>query len=313
MKNVDIRQLALLCELVDTQSLTEAAGRMHITPSAASQSLARLRQVLGDELFVREQHQYQLTPFALSAIASFRQMVALWEGASHTSWAFDPADCDDHVVLSCYDGFGASALADFYRRITAVAPRLSLDIRSPSNGPQDIAELRAGSVDVVCSHQEAPADAADLHTEKVRSFQISHCCLNIDHPRIARSLALSDYVREEHLLITFLNRSGAQRSPIDRALQQQGLPARRSSVVNSWHLCAEMLACTDRLVSTSSEQAAMLTRLSPRIRSLPLPAGLDWPSVPVHMSWHQRTHHSRTHRWLRLQLRDYLQGNFVPP
>jgi DNA-binding transcriptional LysR family regulator len=306
MKNVDIRQLALLCELVDTQSLTEAAGRMHITPSAASQSLARLRQVLGDELCVREQHQYQLTPFGLSAMSSFRQIVALWEGASSTSWAFDPADSEAHVVLSCYDGFGARALADFYRRITAMAPRLSLDIRAPSNGPQDIAELRSGSIDVVCSHQEAPADAADLHTETVKSFQISHCCLNVDHPRIGPSLSLADYAREEHLLITFLKRSGAHRSPIDLSLEQQGLPARRSSVVNSWHLCAEMLACTDRLVSTSREQAAMLTRLSSRIRSLPLPAGLAWPSMPVHMSWHQRTHHSRPHRWLRLQLRDYL-------
>lgn len=306
MKNVDIRQLALLCELVDSQSLTEAANRLHITPSAASQSLARLRQVLSDELCVREQHNYQLTPFGASALASFREIVALWEGASNTRWAFDPADCESHIVLSCYDGFGATELADFYGRVTRLAPRLSLDIRAPANGPQDIAELRSGSVDIVCSHQEPSADARDLHTETVKSFQISHCCLNVDHPRIGEALTMAEYAREEHLLITFLKRAGAQRSPIDLALEQQGLPARRSSVVNSWHLCAEMLARTDRIVSTSREQAAMLMRLSPNIRCLALPQGLVWPVVPVFMSWHQRTHHSKPHRWLRLQLRDYL-------
>ena len=36
MKNVDIKQLALFCELIESQSLTEAASRMNITPSAAS-------------------------------------------------------------------------------------------------------------------------------------------------------------------------------------------------------------------------------------------------------------------------------------
>lgn len=308
MKNVDIRQLALLCELIDRQSLTEAANRLHITPSAASQSLTRLRQVLGDELCVREQHHYQLTPFGQSALASFREIVALWEGASTTSWAFDPADCETHIVLSCYDGFGATELADFYLGITRSAPRLGLDIRAPANGPQDIAELRAGSVDILCSHQEPPADAPDLHAEKVKSFQISHCCLSADHPRIGGAISLADYVREEHLLITFLKRAGAQRSPIDLALEGLGLPVRRSSVVNSWHLCAEMLACTDRLVSTSQEQAGMLMRMSPRIRCLPLPQGIAWPVVPVFLSWHQRTHHSKPHRWLRLQLRDYLSA-----
>jgi DNA-binding transcriptional LysR family regulator len=308
MKNVDIRQLALLCELMDSQSLSEAASRLNITPSAASQSLTRLRQVLGDELCVRDLHQYQLTPFGKSSLASFREIVALWEGASSTSWAFNPADCDTHVVLSCYDGFGATRLADFYRGVTRLAPRLSLDIRAPANGPQDIAELRAGTVDLLCCHQEPPADAPDLHAETVKSFQISHCCFGVDHPRIANGFSLADYAREEHLLITFLKRAGAQRSPIDVALEQLGLPARRSSVVNSWHLCAEMLACTDRLVSTSEEQAAMLMQLSPRIRSLPLPAGLDWPLVPVFLSWHQRTHHSKPHRWLRMQFRDHLSA-----
>ncbi len=51
MKNVDIKQLALFCELIESQSLTEAASRMNITPSAASQALTRLRNVLNDDLF----------------------------------------------------------------------------------------------------------------------------------------------------------------------------------------------------------------------------------------------------------------------
>ena len=168
-------------------------------------------------------------------------------------------------------------------------------------------------MDIVCSHHEPPADAADLHMETVKRFQVSRCCLSVDHPRIGDVLTLEQYVAEGHLLITFLRRAGSLRSPIDQALEALGLPPRRTSVVNSWHLCAEMVAGTDRLVSTSVEQAALLQRASPGIRCLPLPAGLPWPDIPVNMLWHQRTHHSPPHRWLRLQLRDYLEAVAPPP
>lgn len=305
MKNADLRQLALLCELIDTQSLNEAAARLHMTASAASHALGRLREVLGDEVCVRDQQRYQLTPYGEAALEPFRQMLALWREASETPRLFDPAGCEARLVLSCHDGFGLSELAEFYRRTLALAPQLRLDITSPSHGPQDIEDLRSGAVDVVCSHHEAPADARDLHMETLRHFQVAVCCLRCGHPRIGDSLSLAQYVAESHLTIAFLQRPGAQRSAIDQSLQALGLPARRSSVVHSWTLCAELLARTEHLVSTSPEQAAILMRAAPGLRCLPLPGELDWPRVAVHMIWHQRTHQGKAHRWLRQRLREH--------
>ncbi|MBW0172781.1 MAG: LysR family transcriptional regulator [Hydrogenophaga sp.] len=306
MKNVDLKQLALFCELIECQSLTEAAARMNVTPSAASQALTRLRSVLNDALYVREHQRYQLTPFAENAIASFHEMIDLWNDVSSSEGDFDPRACESHIVVSCYDSFGEASLAELYRSVMAAAPRLSLDIQSPVNGPQDVKELREGGVDVVCSHYEPPTDARDLHMETVKRFELTHCCLNVDHPRIGQTLSLEQYQAEEHLLITFLRRHGGQRSPIDLELERLGFKARRASIVNSWLLCAELLGSTHRLVTTSRQQAAMLQRSNPRIRTLPLPAELSWPTMPVNMIWHPRTHNSRPHRWLRLQLREYL-------
>lgn len=308
MKNVDIKQLALFCELIDSQSLTEAAARMHITPSAASQALTRLRHVLNDDLCVREKNRYQLTPYADGAFGVFQQMVEMWKDVSQSSWAFDPLACDAHIIMSCYDAFGETELAELYRTITRKAPRLGLDIHAPANGPQDVEALRAGGVDVVCSHYEPPADARDLYLETVKHFQITHCCLSVNHPRIGGSLTLEQYQAEEHLLITFLKRHGGRRSPIDLGLEARGYAPRRTTIVNSWHLCSELLARTDRLVTTSLQQARQLERANPNIRSIALPADFDWPSVPVNMIWHQRTHNSKPHRWLRLQLREFLSA-----
>ncbi|MBT9462567.1 LysR family transcriptional regulator [Hydrogenophaga sp.] len=306
MKNVDIKQLALFCELIESQSLTEAAARMNITPSAASQALTRLRNVLNDDLCVREKNRYQLTPYADGAFAVFQQMVGLWKDVSNGAWAFDPLQCDAHIIMSCYDAFGETELAELYRSILRKAPSLSLDIHAPANGPQDVEALRAGDVDVVCSHYEPPGDARDLYVETVKHFEITHCCVNVDHPRIGDALTLDQYQAEEHLLITFLKRHGGRRSPIDLALEARGYAARRTTIVNSWHLCSELLGRTDRLVTTSPQQARHLVRGNPKIRCIPLPTDFDWPTMPVNMIWHQRTHNSKPHRWMRLQLREYL-------
>ncbi|MDO9507358.1 hypothetical protein [Hydrogenophaga sp.] len=41
---------------------------------------------------------------------------------------------------------------------------------------------------------------------------------------------------------------------------------------------------------------------------MPLPNDFEWPTMPVNMIWHQRTHNSKPHRWLRLQLREFLSA-----
>ena len=308
MKNVDIKQLALFCEIIENQSLTEAAARMNITPSAASQALTRLRNVLNDDLCIREKNRYQLTPYADGAFSVFQQMVGLWKDVSNNARAFDPLQCDSHIIMSCYDAFGETELAELYRSVLAKAPSLSLDIHVPANGPQDVDSLRDGNVDVVCSHYEPPADERDLHVETVKYFELTHCCVNVEHPRIGDVLTLEQYRSEEHLLITFLKRHGGRRSPIDLELVARGFLPRRTTIVNSWHLCSELLARTDRLVTTSRQQAGQLVRSNPMIRSIPLPPGLDWPTMPVNMIWHQRTHNSKPHQWLRLQLREFLSA-----
>src|SRR5690606_25056808 len=90
-------------------------------------------------------------------------------------------------------------------------------------------------------------------------------------------------------------------------LREQAPGGRQACSVGSWALCAEILARTDRVAAASAEQAALLLQASPALRSLPLPeAGPGLPQVPVYLLWHQRTHTSRPHRWLRQRVRAHL-------
>lgn len=307
MKSVDIKQLAFICTLIECQSLTETARRTQVTPSAASQTLSRLRELMDDPLFVREHSNYVPTPFLKSSLGRLREMVDLWEDITEPH-AFDPALSDAHMVIACADTFGEVGLADFYQRVTGAAPHMTLDIHSAASGPEDLRDLREGRVELVCGTWEPPPDARDICVETVRHLCLTHCCLNTDHPRLGQTMSLSQYLAEEHILVAPLRRSHTHNDRVDSELQQIDLAARMKTVVNSWALCAELLARTDRLATVSYAQAEMLMRSSPRIKAIALPAGFAWPSMPINIIWQERTHNSKPHRWLRAQLAQALRN-----
>ena len=71
MKNIDIDDLdgnilRTFLIILEESSVSRAAVRLNVTQSAVSYSLARLRSVLGDPLFVRSGHGLTPTEAALS-------------------------------------------------------------------------------------------------------------------------------------------------------------------------------------------------------------------------------------------------------
>jgi DNA-binding transcriptional LysR family regulator len=53
LTNLDLNLLLVLHVVLEERSVTRAAARLHVTPSAVSNALARLRQHVGDPLVVR--------------------------------------------------------------------------------------------------------------------------------------------------------------------------------------------------------------------------------------------------------------------
>src|SRR5699024_4578414 len=73
------------------KSLTVAAERLFVTQSAVSQSLAKLRATLQDELFIRTGGVMAATSFANAAYPQFREALALSNELSAESNRSTPA------------------------------------------------------------------------------------------------------------------------------------------------------------------------------------------------------------------------------
>lgn len=314
MSGVDLRQLALLVALHETQSLNEAAARVHMTSPAASQSLQRLRSRLNDELVVRQGNAYIATPLGESALEAFRDMLHLWGEVSSGSAVFDPASSQAHWCVACAEDFTEIDLDACYAAIVAAAPAVRLDVAAPIGAQAGWAALRAARLDVMLTTAAPPTDAGDLHAERYPDALLTHACFSVAHPRLGRELTLESLAREPHVRLSTPDGAEPQPDAVDAALTAARLGARRCASVPTMARWASVAATTDRLALVTAHQGAVLMRMNDGLRMLPLPEGMPGVASPRYMVWHHRTQASAAARWLRERLRSFLfTGTMDPP
>ncbi|WP_288253837.1 LysR family transcriptional regulator [uncultured Hydrogenophaga sp.] len=308
MKNADIKQLELMCELIETQSLSEAAARLGMTPSAASQSLSRLRATFGEEVYVRQGNAYRLTPHGEQVMGGVRAIVRHWNEALQASGDFDPSTCELRFAVACVAHTASPDLVRLHADMRRLAPRATLDFQVPLHNAVDVQSLRAGKLDVLCASAPPPPDMRDVHHELLCTHALTHVVLGRGHPRIGESMTLAQYLGEEHLVAHYRNLDPASRSPLDAALLAHGHAARRATYVQSLWTALHMVSRSDYLLTVSAEGARVLERYLSEVRSLPLPPDMPAVRSELHMIWHERTHRSRPHQWLRERLREVCAG-----
>jgi DNA-binding transcriptional LysR family regulator len=314
VSGVDLRQLALLVHLHDRQSLSEAARHVHMTPSAASQSLQRLRAHLDDELVLRQGGTYVPTPLGEGALEVFRDMLQLWTEISAGGAVFDPASSRAHWSVACAEDFTEIDLDACYAAIVTAAPTVRLDLVASIDPQAGWDALRAARLDVVMSSAAPPEDANDLHAERYPDALLTHACFSVAHPRIGGVLSLEALAREPHVRLSTPDAAQARADPIDEALVAARLGPRHCACVPTMARWSAVVASSDRLALVTAHQGAVMMRMNDGLRMLPLPEGLPRLMSPRYMVWHHRTQSSAAARWLRERLRSFLfTGAIGPP
>ncbi len=90
LASVNLNLLVPLLALLEERSVTRAASKVGLSQPAMSHALRRMRQLLGDELIVRQGSKMTLTPHAIELLAPLRR--TLRDTARIVSpFSFDPA------------------------------------------------------------------------------------------------------------------------------------------------------------------------------------------------------------------------------
>lgn len=125
LSSIDLNLLLVLDTVLSERSVVRAAQRLHVTPPAVSNALARLRALLGDQLVIRSGRGIVPTPHAASLAPSLRRALKELEGLVQTD-AFDPLTTTRQFTLAIADAGQISNVPQLVRLISKELPHSRL-------------------------------------------------------------------------------------------------------------------------------------------------------------------------------------------
>jgi DNA-binding transcriptional LysR family regulator len=279
LSSIDLNLLLVLHVVLLEQNVARAAGRLHVTPSAISNALARLRDALGDPLVTRKGRGIVPTPRALELgpilARTFNDLDAALLGAP-----FDAAKCTRTFTV---------AVADVGQ--VAWIPRLALAMRREL----PLAHLRVVGIDALVSLGDLGSSDIDLHLG-IRSKRpglhvealLEDRTLLVarrDHPAAAGKLSRQSLASLRHVRVDMVPGKRFA-DPFAATFAQANVPREIVMTVPSFSTAAEVVGASDLVTMLPSSLFAAKTA-SLRLRALtaPLPAH----TTKFVMSWHERT------------------------
>lgn len=289
LSRIDLNLFVVFEAIYSEGSITRAAQVLHLTQPAVSHALARLRDSLQDELFVRTQRGMVPTPLAQQIIGRVRAALQGLQTAVQEHQEFDPGRLEKTFRLSLRDIFEIMLLPRLTREINRLAPRVELNCLRVTRADLQH-ELARGmldlAVDVLISHDDS------ICHRKLKEDRLV-CLMRSDHPQAEKPLALDDYLALRHVLV-----SSRERGPgyEDFELSRHGL-SRQIGLRTSHYFAAALVAAeTDMLLTLPARLADVVRRSLPLVtREFPLPL----PPLAVYLYWHRNMDQDPANRWLR--------------
>jgi DNA-binding transcriptional LysR family regulator len=124
---LDLNLLVALDVVLAERSVARAAERLHVTPSAISNALARLRAALDDPLVLKSGRGIVPTPRALALAPALARALAELDAAVHGS-AFDPRTSRQRFTLALSDAGQIVRLPPLASQLTAEMPHARLRV-----------------------------------------------------------------------------------------------------------------------------------------------------------------------------------------
>ena len=277
--DIDLNLLKVFEALHDESSASRAALRLGVTQSAVSAALRRLREVYGDQLFVRTGRGLaptlqanQLKPVISDALNKCRQSLAMLDPAANQYEGRS-------VAIGLSDDFEIAYGRRLIEEIARHAPKLRLIFRQTHS--QIVARaLMERSIDL--------AITAGGFSERLLSRQVlgegGYACL-VDPASLApgqQQIALQEFVEREHILVS----SGGFIGITDEGLAAVGLSRRVCASTTHFAALPFLLKGSQAVATIPAHAAASIATLS-GLALLPCPLAL--PRYPVELGWRTST------------------------
>lgn len=167
---LDVRRLRLLSELSRRGTIAEVASSVGYTPSAVSQSLARLEREAGVTLLERDGSRVHLTPAARTLVLRADRILAELDDAA-AELASEQAEVRGPLVMGAFPTASAALVIPALDALRRRHPGLQCSLREhyPAEG---IPLLRAGELDILISEGYSDLEPAPVGGLEVKQLLV---------------------------------------------------------------------------------------------------------------------------------------------
>ncbi|TDX18540.1 DNA-binding transcriptional LysR family regulator [Buttiauxella sp. BIGb0552] len=288
-QHLDLNLLVALDVLLAEQNITRAAARLHMTQSAASGVLNRLRNYFDDELLSQVGRKMVPTALAKELQEPTREVLLKINTTIARRPADDPLTSKRHFRIMASDYMINVLLCDVLRVVNKEAPGMTFEFFSPDQHSVDL--LLRGELDLML----APEKFMLPDHEMQLLFEEQYVCLVCENNEfVGDTLTLENYLELGHTTVSF----GRERTSglEEWLLNEYGIQRRLEVVAHSYHSLPQMLIGTNRIATIHRRLAAQFAKRMP-LRMLSSP--VDLPVMREFMCWNRTHNNDQPAAWLR--------------
>lgn len=287
--DLSIGALRVLSIVNELGSLTRAAKALDTSQPQLSKTLAKLRILFDDQLFVRSGHGLRPTARAMQILDS-AQVILDAANDLEILPTFDPSTSERVFSLSVSDTGAARLAPDLLLRIRTDAPHVRLIFHQPDSSDL-LKKLESGEVDLAIG----PFPGLVPGIRRRRLFPATYKVLAVrDHPFI-RDPTLQRYRESDHVMVTLTDKMHAHSAVVRRI--EDSVPPERIVLRVAGFVTAGFVAKRARVLATVPAFQAVVVAEELGLEVATCPLRLQ--AVEIAQFWHERFDREVGHIWLR--------------
>lgn len=239
LTKADLNLLAVFEALMVERHVGRAAARLHLSQSATSHALGRLRDLLHDELFVRHPKGIEPTARARALAEPVTEVLARVRSIVAPPRPFDPSTLSRSFAIGATDYAAVAVVAPILATLQAEAPGVELRLL-PIDGTSVVGGLDRGDLDLAIGNFPSlpqRVEAIPLFEERFVGV------VRRGHPGLTDGrMDLATFVALKHALVS---PRGDARGRVDEVLGQLGLERHVAVTVSGFLSLPFMLENSD--------------------------------------------------------------------
>ena len=293
LKETDLNLFIAFDVIYTEKNLTKAGQVLGITQPAVSNALSRLRELFGDDLFIRTSKGMIPTPVANQIIKDVRSALSLIQNTISETEKFDPSIAEMTFKISIGDSSEYRLLPLLIKELAEIAPKIKVEtyLTPRKDAPR---ELASGTIDFSID----PPVHSDPHLRHEKIYEEDYVMIvRKDHPIMnLKEITIEDYLKLSHIHIS--NRKTGL-GHVDMALYRLGL-SRDISLRAQHFLVAPYIVEQSDLAITTTKGFAVDRDLA--WRELPF----EIEPLILHLYWHEAKDSDPSTKWMKdLMLKTY--------